>query len=291
MSAHILIPAPELATRLRDPQLVILDATVVLPSPRFDGDYRAASGLERYREAHIHGAVFADLLGDLSDHTAPFHFAMPSPAALTEALRRLGIADGKEVVIYDGESGLWAARLWWMLRSIGIAAAVLDGGFKRWRELDLPIDSGDAPSPPIAPTASLSTRVDARAWADRAQVEAIVRHESPGTLVCALSADVYSGKAPTRYARRGHIPGSRNFPARDLFAADGTYAATQDLARHADAALAAADRPLVIYCGGGISAAANALALTLLGERDIQIYDGSLEEWAADPRLPLALGS
>jgi len=293
MSRTILINAPELAARLRDPQLAILDATVLLAAPRFDGDYRAASGRERYLQAHIPGAVFADLLGDLSDHAAPFHFAMPSPGALVEALRRLGVADGQEIVIYDGDSGLWAARLWWMLRSIGIAARVLDGGLKHWQTLNLPLESGDSAGPGGAPAGggSLSTRIDAHAWADRAQVEAIVRHESPGTLVCALSADVYHGKVPTRYARRGHIPGSRNFPARDLFESDGTYASPEKLAHAAHTALEASNRPLVLYCGGGISAAANALALTLLGESDIKIYDGSLEEWAADPNLPLEVGT
>jgi thiosulfate/3-mercaptopyruvate sulfurtransferase len=314
LSADILVRAPDLALRLGEPQLLILDATVLLASPRFDGDYRAESGRDRYLTAHIPGTVFADLLGDLSDHAAPYHFAVPGPAALTDALRRLGVADGREIVVYDGESGLWAARLWWMLRSIGVAARVLDGGLKRWCELGLPVDSGSgsgsgsgehATGGPAASGAakyravakygavaeSLTTRVDPSAWVHRARVEAMVRREAPGTLVCALSADVFCGTAPTRYARRGHIPGSVNFPARDLFEADGSYAAPAALARRTRATLGSAERPLVIYCGGGISAAANALALTLQGERDVGIYDGSLEEWAADPGLPLELGS
>jgi thiosulfate/3-mercaptopyruvate sulfurtransferase len=297
VSADILIGAADLHARLGS-RLVILDATVLLAPPRFDGDYRAQSGRERYLEAHIPGAVFADLLGDLSDHAAPFHFAAPGPAALTDALRRLGVADDREIVVYDGESGLWAARLWWMLRSIGVAARVLDGGLKRWRELMLPIDSGAGERAAGGPAANgaaepqtLTARVDARAWVDRVQVEAIVRRELPGTLVCALSADVFSGAAPTRYARRGHIPGSINYPARDLFEANGSYAAPAALARRTREILGSAERPLVIYCGGGISAAATALALTLQGEGDLSIYDGSLEEWAADPGLPLELGS
>lgn len=291
MSADILVRAPDLALRLGEPQLVILDATVLLASPRFDGDYRAESGRDRYLSAHIPGTVFADLLGDLSDHAAPYHFAVPGPAALTDALRRLGVADGREIVVYDGESGLWAARLWWMLRSIGVAARVLDGGLKRWCELGLPVAKYGAVAKYKAVAESLTTRVDPSAWVHRARVEAMVRGEAPGTLVCALSADVFSGTAPTRYARRGHIPGSVNFPARDLFEADGSYAAPAALARRTRATLGSAERPLVIYCGGGISAAANALALTLQGERDVGIYDGSLEEWAADPGLPLELGS
>jgi len=283
----ILIRPTELATRLQEPQLVILDATVLLASPRVDGDYRAESGRDRYQVAHIPGAIFADLLGDLSDHEARFHFAAPRPSTLTDALRSLGIADGKQIVVYDSESGLWAARLWWMLRSLGITARVLDGGLKRWRELGLPVDSSVADR--HEPQGSLRTRANPSAWVGRAEVEAIMRREAPGTLVCALSPDVFSGIAPTRYARRGHIPGSLNIPARLLFDANGEYAPPQALAQ-AHEILRKAARPIVLYCGGGISAAANALALTLLGEREVRIYDGSLEEWAADPQLPLELG-
>lgn len=279
-----LVSARDLASHLLDPQVLVLDATVILPSPRFDGDYRASSGESRWLAAHIPGARFADLLGSLSDHDAPYHFAVPQPQALKGALRSLGIEDGKQVVVYDTDSGLWAARLWWMLRSVGIQAAILDGGFKQWRLEELPIESGSVES---TPGSDLTIRLDPTAWASRAHVEAVVRGEEPGTLICALSPDLFNGTVPTRYRRRGHIPGSHNFPARELFDIDGTYLRPTDLARRAAPALEGAARPLIIYCGGGISAAANAVALTLLGESEVSIYDGSLEEWAADPALPL----
>ena len=284
MSASPLVSPDQLQESLGDEDLVILDATVVLAAPRFDGDYVAHSGEPRWRASHIPGARFADLLGNLSDHAAPFHFAVPAPGALATALRDLGVADGRRVVVYDGESGLWAARLWWMLRGIGVTATVLDGGFGRWREEGRPVQSGDCAPLPGGP---LTPRPDPGVWTDRATVEAVVRGEAPGTLVCALTADVFSGRTPTRYARRGAIPGSRNFPARELFDARGVYHSTAELQSRAAAYLAGAARPLILYCGGGISAAANALALTLVGETALSIYDGSLEEWAADPALPL----
>ena len=282
-----LVSVRELADRLRDPNILILDATVTLPPPRFDGDYRASSGESRYLAAHIPGARFADLLGSLSAHDAPYHFAVPDPKTLAEAFRSLGVDDDKQVVVYDSESGLWAARLWWMLRSLGIEAAVLDGGFTRWRLEDLPVESG-AVEP--APAATLTIKPDPGAWVDRGHVEAIVRGNEAGTLICALSRELFDGTALTRYRRRGHIPGSRNFPARELFAADGTYLQPSQLVLRAGAVLTDVPRPIVLYCGGGVSAAANALALTLLGERQISIYDGSLEEWAADATLPLTSG-
>jgi thiosulfate/3-mercaptopyruvate sulfurtransferase len=279
-----LVSVRDLARRLRDPNLLILDATVILPPPRFDGDYRASSGEARWLAAHIPGARFADLLGNLSAHDAPYHFAVPDPRTLAEGFRSLGVDDGKQVVVYDADSGLWAARLWWMLRSLGIKAAILDGGFAQWRLEDQPIESGPVES---TPGAELTVRVDPKAWVGRAQVEAVVRGQEAGTLICALSADLFNGTTPTRYRRRGHIPGSRNFPARQLFAGDGAYLRPADLALQAAPVLAGAARPLILYCGGGISAAATALALSLLGETDVSIYDGSLEEWAADPALPL----
>lgn len=280
-----LVSVRDLANHLLDPHLLVLDATVLLPSPRFDGDYRASSGESRWLAAHIPGARFADLLGNLSDHDAPYHFAVPQPQALRDALRSLGVEDGKQVVVYDTDSGLWAARLWWMLRSVGIEAAILDGGFKQWRLEDLPIESGTVES---TPGADLTIRLNPTAWASRVHVEAVVRGDEPGTLICALSPELFNGTAPTRYRRRGHIPGSRNFPARELFDGEGAYRSPDDLAARSAPIVADAPRPLILYCGGGISAAASALALTLLGETQISIYDGSLEEWAADPTLPLS---
>jgi thiosulfate/3-mercaptopyruvate sulfurtransferase len=281
-----LVSVRDLARRLRDPNVLILDATVILPAPRFDGDYRASSGESRWLAAHIPGARFADLLGNLSVHDAPYHFAVPDPGTLAEAFRSLGVDDDKHVVVYDADYGLWAARLWWMLRSLGIRAAILDGGFAQWRLEDQPIESGAVA--PI-PGAALTIRIDPQAWVSRARVEAIMRGDEAGTLINALSPELFNGTAPTRYRRRGHIPGSRNFPARQLFARNGEYLRPPELALQATPVLAGAARPFILYCGGGISAAANAFALSLLGETEVSIYDGSLEEWAADPALPLAV--
>ncbi len=286
MSVAPLIEVQELAQRLHDPRLVILDATVVMPAARHDGDYRAESGRDRWVRAHIPGARFADLLGELSDHTATFHFAMPTAQQLGRVLRQLGVDDGRWIVVYDVESGLWAARLWWMLRSVGIGARVLNGGFAAWRAAGLPVEAGSVEA---GRGAGLTLSIDRDAWVDLARVAAVASGEQPGTLVCALTADGFHGRVPTRYARRGHIPGSVLQPARDLFDASGCYLDAVQLAERAAPPLRSASRPLILYCGGGISAAANALALTLIGERDIAIYDGSLEEWTADPSRPVEL--
>ncbi|GGU93491.1 hypothetical protein GCM10010260_30630 [Streptomyces filipinensis] len=175
-----------------------------------------------------------------------------------------------------------------------VAAAVLDGGLEAWQTAGRPLVGGDdigddtdrAPAvPPLTPLPRPEL------WVGIEEVAAISRGDRPGTLVCALLADGFHGSAPTRYSRRGHIPGSRGLPGRDLLDFAGRELPGPDLAARADAVLhGTADSPVVLYCGGGISAAGTALALTLLGRDDIAVYDGSLQEWSKDPALPLELG-
>ena len=279
-----------LAARLDDPRLVVLDATTLLPSPREDGDYRSASGRGTWAERHVPGSRHADLTGDLSDHDAPYHFAVPSPEALAAALARLGVGEGSEVVSYDSGGGIWAARLWWMLRAIGVPAAVLDGGLEGWESAGRPLASGDDtdPVPAVRPVTPV-VRPDL--WAGVEDVAAISRGERPGTLVCALPLGGYDGSAPTRYSRRGHIPASRSLPGRGLLDESGHVLPAEELAARVGAVLGADDSPVVLYCGGGISAAGAALALTLLGRTDVSVYDGSLEEWSKDPARPMELGN
>ena len=281
-----LISPQALYAVLSDLNLLIIDATVELPAPRFDGDYQVRSGRDGWLQAHIPGAVHADLYGALADQQASFSFALPGIEQLARGLAELGISPQRRVVIYDRNDGFWAARLWWMLRSVGLQAEVLDGGFKAWQHAGLPQQGGD-----VAPQAShWQPAYEQGFWIDRAGVEAVLAGERSATLVCALSAGLFEGSAVTRYARRGHIPGSLNIPARGLFDEHGRYLQPQAL-RTVLEPLLQTTAPVVVYCGGGISAAAQALALTLVGRANVLLYDGSLQEWAADSRLPLTTGA
>ncbi|MBX8513164.1 sulfurtransferase [Pseudomonas cichorii] len=282
----ILIQTGELHGILADPDLLILDATVELAAPRFDGDYSARSGYDGWLQEHIPGALHADLYAALSDPQATFSFALPNAQALATALGALGVSDQRRIVIYDRNDGFWAARLWWVLRSVGLHAQVLDGGFKAWQRAGLPQEGG----PVVARPVTLQTEYRDGFWIDRAGVQAVVAGERPGTLVCALSAALFDGSAVSRYARRGHIPGSLNLSARSLFDEQGRYLEA-DALRETLGSLLESKEPLILYCGGGISAAAQALALALVGRSDVFIYDGSLQEWAADPRLPMTTGA
>ncbi|KUN80893.1 sulfurtransferase [Streptomyces griseoruber] len=279
-----------LAARLGDPRLVVLDATALLPSPRHDGDHRSASGRGTWLERHLPGSRHADLTGDFSDREAPYHFAVPSPGALAAALARVGVGEGCSVVAYDSGGGIWAARLWWMLRAVSVPAAVLDGGLEVWSAAGRPVASGEE-AEPERPVTPVTPRPRPGVWTDVHEVAAISRGERPGTLVCALPAGGYDGSVPTRYSRRGHIPASRSLPGRELLDSQGRVLPQADLAARVGAVLGTRDTPVVLYCGGGISAAGTALALTLLGRADVSLYDGSLEEWSRDPARPLETGA
>lgn len=281
------IQAQELAALLGRPDApVVLDVTVLLAPARFDGDYRPESGESLWREAHLPGSRHVDLLTTLSDTSGSLHFTRPSADGLAADLGTLGITPDSSVVLYDQGGATWASRVWWLLRGVGVDARILDGGLARWTALGLPVESGEptAAEPVQVPSSALADR---GLWVDRGEVAAIAAGRAPGTLVCALAPAQFAGAENTRYSRRGHIPGSRNLSAKSMLDDRGLLREADELASLAAAALAGVDRPLVIYCGGGISACLTALGLVLAGHDTVQVYDGSIEEWSADPTLPM----
>ncbi|MGW6694892.1 sulfurtransferase [Rhodococcus sp. NPDC054953] len=282
-----LIGAEELIDALgRADAPLVIDVTVGFPPARFDGDYRPESGAAAWRAAHIPGSRHVDLLTAFSDTARNLHFSRPDASRFADELAALGMSAGIDVVVYDQGSMTWAARVWWLLRSVGVAARVLDGGLARWTRLGLPREFGDAVPPNgTTPERGLSYLP---LWVDRAEVSAIVAGQAPGTLVCALAPAQFAGTDRTRYSRRGHIPDSRNLPAKALLGEDGLVRNRAELRGLAADALAGAEPPLVLYCGGGVSACLTALGLVLAGYDDVQVYDGSLEEWSADPGLPMS---
>lgn len=261
---------------------VIFDATLLLHKARFDGDFHAESGRSRWEQAHVPGSVHVEVDTELSvpDVTHDRH---PPAQVLADTLAGFGVEQGTPVVVYDSTGGLWAARVWFLLRWIGVPVTVLDGGLSGWRTAGLPVESGPAPEPVPVPIWTATAVRDA--WIDKDEL--LQFGDFAGHLVCGLSPASFSGSEPTRYSRRGHIPGSINVPARSLFDDAGFIRSSAEIrARYLDAG-ADLGSELLLYCGGGISAAANALALSSIGVHDVRVYDGSLEEWSADPLLPL----
>jgi len=286
------ISVGELADDLAGPTPpALLDASMVLHPAQFDGDYRRDTAEDKWLAAHIPGSVYVDVATQFSDPTATLHYTHPEPQTIADELARLGIREKDAVVVYDSTGTLFAARLWYLLRWIGVEARVLDGGFAAWVAADERVESGAGT--PREPVPAWQASAQRRAWVS--MQELVERDpDDPRPLVCGLPAGSFTGADPSRYARRGRIPGSVNVSSRDLFTKDGHVKSRVELILAYDAAGVdvAQDRDdeVLLYCGGGISASANALTLAAIGTTAVRIYDGSLEEWAADPSLPLELG-
>ncbi len=273
-----LVTAEWLSAHLDDPDLVVLDCTVVV-EPTEDGGMRSVNGRASYEAGHIPGAGFADLMGDLADGDGPLEFALPTPEAFAAAMGELGVGDGTRVVLYDSSYTVWATRVWWMLRWIGFDnAAVLDGGLAAWKEGGRPLST----EPATRPSRTLTPRVRPALIADRDEVLASIGNDGV-TLVDSMAEGHYRGDW-TMYDRPGHIVGAVNVSTRKTVDESGRFLPLEDL----EALFAGPrDRRHITYCGGGIAASSNAFLMTRLGFTDVAVYTASLQEWAAGPDNPM----
>ena len=277
-SIDSLVSAEWLREHLDDPDLVVIDATVLIEADG-SGNLLSVNGRESYEAGHIPKAVFADLLGDLSDADNPLEFSVPSPEEFAAAIGALGVGDDSRVVLYDRMNAVWASRVWWMLRWIGFDnAAILDGGFAAWTA-----DGGSIATGPATPTArTLTVKLRPDLIVDQDEVRASIGDDSVN-LIDAMTVEHYRGEWAL-YARPGHIPGATNVPTTSLFDETGKFRSHDELD-----ALFESDRGArsITYCGGGIAAAADAFVMTRLGFTDVAVYDASLQEWAANPDNPM----
>ncbi len=287
---NAVISTAELAGLLGRPDLRVYDCTTYLePTPPGSEDpYIAVPGIRTFEQGHIPGADFLDLQGEFSDQATRLRFMMPPTPQLEAAFGRHGLDRAKRVVLYSLGSMMWATRFWWMLKSLGFdGAAVLDGGFDKWKAEGLPIEKGQAKG---YPPATFEAMPRPGFFVDSRTVAAALR--DPGTVIVnALGPQFHKGLEPSRYGRPGRVPGSVNVPAATLI--DPT---TKGFTRLADAAAkfaaqgVAKDRKVICYCGGGISATIDLFLLHQLGYDNLTLYDGSMGEWAKDKSLPIETG-
>lgn len=268
------ISATELADRLSQPGLRVIDATVFLSFP--DGQAHIEPGGESFLAEHVPGAVFADLTSPgFSDHGGEAPFAAVPSATFADTVGALGVGDGDTVVVYDRVNGIWATRLWWQFQLEGHDdVRILDGGLAAWKAAGLPVEAGEAEVSP----ATFTARRRPERVASTDEVLAATGDERV-LLIEALDERLY---------QRGHIPSAVNVPAASLVQEDGTLKSLDEL-REIFAAVGALDpgvRPIA-YCGGGIAATAVTFALAELGRDDVAVYDGSKNAWTADPSRPL----
>lgn len=277
-----LISARELAAHLEDERFAIIDVRHDLAQPE-------AWGEAQYRSAHIPGALFAHIDRDLSAPKTGRNgrHPLPAPEVAAALFGRLGIDASHQVIAYDQGSGMYASRLWWMLRWLGHdAVAVLDGGFDRWVKEGLPV----TPTVPHVHEVNFVARPVACA-VDAATVQANLDGGAM-VLIDARAPERYRGEVEPLDPTAGHIPGALNRPYPNNLGPDGTFKPAAVLRGEFEALLQGSAGPVVVHqCGSGVSACHNVLAMEVAGLPGTRLYPGSWSEWCADPARPIARGA
>ncbi len=273
-----LISTDVLAEHLVDPSWLIADCRYNLNDEIW--------GRAQYEAAHVPGAVFVEVAHDLAGQRTGTNGRHPLPAIddMAATFGRLGIVEGIQVVAYDQEAGTFASRLWWMLRYLGHdAVAVLDGGFVKWTREGRAVRGGVETARPARFTAR--PRNEMRVTVD----ETLAHLGDPSVLLIdARSPDRYAGKPDPLDAIYGHIPGARNRYYRHNVSEAGTMRSGRELRADFEGILAG--RPaseVVMYCGSGITACHNLLAMEHSGLRGARLFAGSWSEWESDPKRPV----
>jgi len=283
---ELLVETDWLAEHSRDPGVVVLDCTThLIPNPATT--YTVKPGREDFESGHIPGAQFCDVSRDVSDTSQKLNFMRQRPEEIAASMRRFGVNSTTRVVTYSTANAWWATRVWWLLREFGHDnAAVLNGGWQKWAQEKRPVETGPAPSHPAG---NFTVHEVRNLMVDKEQVKAAIGDAAICTLNALLPAQ-HSGSGGNSYGRPGRIAGSVNVPAAHLLDPNtNTFLPPDELSRRLGA-VGALDRPVIAYCGGGIAASADAFVLTMLGHRNVKIYDASLSEWAKDASLPMETG-
>jgi thiosulfate/3-mercaptopyruvate sulfurtransferase len=281
MSFRTLISTDALSAHLSDPDFVIVDCRFELAD--------AGAGERAYEAGHIPGAGYAHLDRDLSGAKTGLNgrHPLPDPTTLSRALGRLGIANGSQVVAYDQDNGMFASRLWWLLRWLGHDdVAVLDGGFAKW------IAEGRE-------TATGRERRQERRFAGEPKSDMTVQASDVTQVLRNPDWRLLDARAPERFRGdvepidrvAGHIPGAANRFFKSNVLEDGTFKSTEHLRSELDASVSGVPIDhLVCYCGSGVTACHNLLALEHAGFHGAKLYAGSWSEWSSDPTRPIERG-
>jgi thiosulfate/3-mercaptopyruvate sulfurtransferase len=277
-----LVTVDWLAGRIDDPRTIVADVRWYLQGKR---------GIDEYRAGHLPGAHFLDVDRDLSSLPGPGRpgrHPLPSAEQFRDVLARIGVRSDSVVVAYDDAGGAQAARLWWLLKYFGHdVGRVLDGGIQTWVERG---DALDLASPTPTPAPALELRARPEMLVGKARVRAMVE-QNEGLILDARAPERFEGKVEPVDARPGHIPGAKSAPfVANLTRAGGPFRPRDELERHYAALGVGKRSPVVAYCGSGVTACHDLVALAVAGHDDALLYEGSWGEWAGDPSLPAALG-
>jgi len=284
MSHDLLISEAQLAEALLHPKPpLVLDCGFDLTDP--------AAGQRAYEAGHIPGAYYVHLEHTLSGpkNGRNGRHPLPSREVFARAIASLGADDETQVVAYDAAGGMYAARLWWMLRWAGHrAAAVLDGGLSAWRAAGRPVVTD---LPPERPAGSFSLRPPLVSTTDYLAVKAAISNLDK-LVLDARAPDRFRGENETLDPIGGHIPGARNRLFRDNLAPDGRFKPAAQLRQEFDAITAGRPASQIIsQCGSGVTACHNLLAMEIAELEGATLYPGSWSEWCAQPCAPIATGA
>ncbi|HVQ62261.1 MAG TPA: sulfurtransferase [Burkholderiales bacterium] len=275
-----LVGTDVLSQHIADPDWVVFDCRHDLAAPE--------RGRAEYAQSHVPGARFLHLDEDLSAPKTGHNgrHPLPDPETLARKLGDAGVDSRKQVVAYDAQGGMIAARLWWLLRWLGhLPVAVLDGGWAQWIGEGKP-QTSEIPQP--APT-----RFRGRPLAGEVSAESLRSHLGDGSMLLldARAPDRFRGQNETIDPVGGRIPGARNRFYRDNLDTSGRFKTPETLKAEFSAILGVSGPADVVnYCGSGVSACHNLLAMEVAGLRGARLYPGSWSEWSADPSRPVASG-
>lgn len=277
-----LVSTQDLEARLAQPGLVLLDVRHDLARPD-------AWGQAQYDAGHIPGAIFVHVDRDLSGPKTGRNgrHPLPTPEAAAATFGRLGIGPGKDVVVYDQAAGLYASRLWWMLRWLGFDnVAVLDGGYAKWSgEGRVVSEEATQGTPTDFTIGKVAPTVDASGIMGSLARRALF-------IIDARGAERFRGDTEPMDPVAGHIPGARNRPYTENLAAGNVFKPASELRAEFEAFLGDAGLDAVVHqCGSGVSACHNILAMEIAGMTGSRLYPGSWSEWCANPERPVAIGN
>ena len=270
-----------LAARLAAPDIAILDASWHLPST-------GRNAKAEFLAARIPGAQFFDI-DEIADTASSLPHMLPSAEKFSSRVRKLGIGDGKKVICYDTQGLFSGARAWWMFRVFGHDdAAILDGGFPKWKAEGWLVEDGP---PRMAQERHFTAQFSSMMVRGKAEMREALEHGA--VIADARSPARFQAKEPEprKEVRGGHIPGAKNVHYATLLKPDGTLKLPAEIAKIFAAAGVDIAKPVITSCGSGVTAAILTLGLTLLGAKDHALYDGSWTEWGSDPSLPAATGA
>ena len=277
MSTTWFVGADWLAEHIDDPEIQIIDARMASPGQE---DRNVA---QEYLNGHIPGAVFFDIEA-LSDHTSPLPHMLPRPETFAVAMRELGVNQDKHLIVYDEGNLFSAPRAWWMLRTFGVEkVSILGGGLAGWQRDDLLLEEGAVE----LPEGEFNAAFNPEAVVKVTDV-LLASHENTAQIIDARPAARFNAEVdePRPGLRRGHIPGALNVPWTELVR-EGELKPTDELDGIFFGRGVSYDKPIIVSCGSGVTAAVVLLALATLDVPNVKLYDGAWSEWGARADLPV----